>query len=202
MADAKDGAPNGAPSPQTDITAHAASSPDEQQSAHAESPVLSEDEKKKTAIPALVARSVAELAALPEEERQDAVDAITAVVSYTSQTRFFSGPLPSPEAFSQYNEVLPNAADRILGMAEKEQDIRYEAQKGAIANDRRRIHAAFIVAWSVVIVAGFAAWLGQVSIAIPLGLAGLLGIIVREIFGRNSGSKRRMPSDPDQGHQD
>ena len=30
----------------------------------------------------------------------------------------FSGPLPTPKDFEKYNQVMPNAADRILAMAE------------------------------------------------------------------------------------
>lgn len=36
----------------------------------------------------------------------------------------FSGPLPHPQTLRQYDEVLPGAAERILRMAEKQQDHR------------------------------------------------------------------------------
>lgn len=36
----------------------------------------------------------------------------------------FSGPLPPPQILGQYDEVLPGAAERILRMAEKQQDHR------------------------------------------------------------------------------
>lgn len=114
-----------------------------------EQTVVSEDEKQR-ALAALLAGRINELAALPEDEKRKE---ITAVISHT---QIFSGPLPNPEAFAKYNEVLPDAADRILGMAEKEQGIRHEAQRGAIANDCRRINATTIVALSIVVVAGVA----------------------------------------------
>lgn len=37
----------------------------------------------------------------------------------------FAGPLPHPEHFALYDETLPGAAERILRMAEKEQDHRH-----------------------------------------------------------------------------
>lgn len=40
-----------------------------------------------------------------------------------------SGPLPSPEDFREYEDVLPGAADRILGMAEYQLRHRASAQK-------------------------------------------------------------------------
>lgn len=144
-------------------------SEDEQQ------PVVSEDEQQR-ALAALLAHRINELAALPEDEKRKEI------TSFISHTQIFSGPLPNPEAFAKYNEILPNAADRIVRMAEKEQEIRHEAQRGAIDNDRRRINATTIVALSIVGVAGVATWLGQELIAIPLGLAGVIGTIIRQII--------------------
>ena len=44
-------------------------------------------------------------------------------------SRKFSGPLPSPDAFREYEDVLPGAADRILGMAEFQLQNRASSQK-------------------------------------------------------------------------
>ena len=44
-------------------------------------------------------------------------------------SRRFSGPLPSPDAFREYEDVLPGAADRILGMAEFQLRQRTSSQK-------------------------------------------------------------------------
>ena len=147
-----------------------------------EQTVVPEDEQQGSLV-ALLTQRINELAALPEDEKQKE---ITAVISHT---RTFSGPLPTPEAFAKYNKVLPGAADRILRMAEKEQDTRHEAQRGAIANDRRRIDATTIVALSIVGVAGVATWLGQELIAIPLGLAGVIGTMIRQIIVRRRRSE-------------
>lgn len=147
-----------------------------------EQTVVPEDEQQRVLAAFLVQR-IKELADLPEDEQQKKITAII------SRTQTFSGPLPNPEAFAKYNEVLPDAAARILGMAEKEQEIRHEAQREAIANDRRRINATTIVALSIVGVAGVATWLGQALIAIPLGLAGVIGTIFRQIIVRRRRSE-------------
>ena len=76
-------------------------------------PASVEDEQK-NALAALLVEKIDEIAALPKDEKQKR---LTAVISHTE---IFSGPLPSPRAFAKYNEVLPDAADRILRMAEKE----------------------------------------------------------------------------------
>lgn len=38
----------------------------------------------------------------------------------------YSGPLPVPQHFEQYEKILPGSADRILAMAEKEQQYRID----------------------------------------------------------------------------
>lgn len=44
----------------------------------------------------------------------------------------YSGPLPSPDYFRQYNEILPGAAERILLMAERQSDHRRLMQQKAL----------------------------------------------------------------------
>lgn len=94
---------------------------------------------------------------LPDEKRLELVKVLTRSRVETT----FSGPLPPPEDFKRYNEVVSNAADRILAMAEKEQQIRAEGQAGVLANDRRRINGAMLMGLSLIAVAGLATWLGH-----------------------------------------
>lgn len=44
----------------------------------------------------------------------------TATVKAQTTVQQYQGPIPDPQSFSQYNQILPGAADRILAMAEKE----------------------------------------------------------------------------------
>ncbi len=44
----------------------------------------------------------------------------------------FSGPLPPPQILGQYDEVLPGSAERILRMAEKQQDHRIGVDQSGI----------------------------------------------------------------------
>ena len=105
----------------------------------------------------------------------------------------FIGPLPSPEDFRNYNQVVPDAAERILSMAEKEQQIRFEGQTKALANDSKRINRSTIISLALVVVAGLAAWKGFVAIAVPLGLAGVIASIIRLLndwFYQSASSKK------------
>jgi uncharacterized membrane protein len=47
------------------------------------------------------------------------------VSELTLKARRFEGPLPPPDALAQYEQVSPGFADRIVKMAEKEQDFRH-----------------------------------------------------------------------------
>jgi uncharacterized membrane protein len=56
----------------------------------------------------------------------------------TAQIRY-SGPLPAPELFRQYDEVLPGAAERILKMAEREAAHRHEMEQMGVYGSLRQI---------------------------------------------------------------
>lgn len=40
-----------------------------------------------------------------------------------------SGPLPSPQDLTMYNQIIPDGANRIMSMAEKEQEARIELER-------------------------------------------------------------------------
>lgn len=61
------------------------------------------------------------------QRRQDKPGA-SIQVSHT-QTSFYSGKLPPPEMMAQYNQVDPTFADRILSMAETEQNHIHKVEK-------------------------------------------------------------------------
>lgn len=123
-----------------------------------------------------LSRILDQLERLPEEEKQKAIQ--TLVVQYT---RKFSGPLPPPEDFEQYNQTLPGAGDRILTVMEKEQRIRSDSQAEMHANDRRRIYAATFLGVCLLVVAGIAVWKGYAITAAALGLAGSATAIFRHL---------------------
>ncbi|MBV4417601.1 DUF2335 domain-containing protein [Clostridium tyrobutyricum] len=68
---------------------------------------------------------------------------------------FFSGPLPSPDIFKQYEEICPGAADRIISMAEKQMDHRQNIEniflKSRSRNSFIGVIAALIIAICAII---------------------------------------------------
>ena len=55
----------------------------------------------------------------------------------------FSGPLPHPQTLRQYDEVLPGAAERILRMAEKQQDHRIGIDQSGVRRANWGLGAGF-----------------------------------------------------------
>lgn len=61
-----------------------------------------------------------------EPEKRDLI--IKAIIS-TVERKTFSGPLPAPEDFAAYKNVVPDAPERILAMAEKQQQHRIDTER-------------------------------------------------------------------------
>jgi uncharacterized membrane protein len=65
------------------------------------------------------------------------------------QEAYFSGPIPPPSVLAQYNDVLPNGADRIMTMAERQSQHREALEKrvvdGNVASQTRGSYFAFIL---------------------------------------------------------
>jgi hypothetical protein len=58
---------------------------------------------------------------------------------------YHSDPIPHPSTFQHYDEILPGAADRILTMAEKEQQIRGRDNGRIINNESFKIGGSIFV---------------------------------------------------------
>lgn len=124
---------------------------------------------------ARVTQTLRELSTVPEDEIEEKV------ISVVAQS-VFSGPLPPPEQFKGYQEVLNDAPDRILSLAENEQKMRREGMRGTFKIEGRRINGSIIISLGVLVLAGFAIYMGEPWVAVPLGLAGLLGTLLRLIW--------------------
>jgi uncharacterized membrane protein len=81
----------------------------------------------------------------------------TAIAAVT-QAVSFSGPLPHPALLAKYNEVIPDGAERIMAMAERQsvhrESLESQVVAGNVASQARGSHYAFIICL-VTIVGGF-----------------------------------------------
>ena len=104
---------------------------------------------------------------VPPSKKNEIIQAIRKV-SITTE-RHHSGPLPDAETITQYNAVIPNGADRIMQMAEKQQDHRMQLENKAIKHQLSESSRGQIF--------------GFVLCLISLSIAGYLVYTDREISG-------------------
>lgn len=128
---------------------------------------------------------------LPDEQREQVAEGLSRTLLISQKT--FIGPLPHPDDFAKYDQVMPGAANRIMSMAEKEQQIRADSQDAILFNDRRRINGATLLGIALVAVAGIATWQGYTGIALSLGLSGVISALFRQLFAKwNSRTKSKQ----------
>ncbi len=88
----------------------------------------------------------------------------------------FSGPVPPPAVLREYNEILPGAefADRIVRMAEKEQDHRHRQEDRVVSIFSRGQVFALILGLAAIAFASYMAHLGHDGKALSAMLATIL----------------------------
>jgi len=99
-----------------------------------------------------------------------------------------SGPLPPPEILERYNLIVPGAADRIIGMAEREakhlQDYEMVRLHSTFEERRRGQLFGMIVGLATLSLAGVALFLGHEHAAEILGGSTVVGLAGVFVFGR------------------
>ncbi|MGC9292223.1 MAG: DUF2335 domain-containing protein [Acidobacteriaceae bacterium] len=83
----------------------------------------------------------------------------------TQVQAYYSGLLPHPDHLAKYNEVIPNGAERIMAMAERQSAHREELESlvvnGNLANQTRGSIFAFILALVIVLGGIFLMYVGK-----------------------------------------
>ena len=120
---------------------------------------------------------------LPQNDRAVLIESFLAIRIEAEESEEFSGPLPPASMFGEYERVLPGSADRILRMAEKEQDHRIEWETKALSGEMRQERygqqLGFWVAISCIGGAVYLAMNGQAIIAAILGGSTVLSLAGR-----------------------
>lgn len=108
----------------------------------------------------------------------------------------FSGPIPPPELLSKYGEIIPNGADRILSMAEKQSDHRQHVERWAVIGGTI---LSFFGVFCALIISLYILYLGYNLIikgqVIPGSLFagfGLTGLVAAFIYGTRSRREERL----------
>ena len=103
-----------------------------------------------------------------------------------SKTAMFSGPLPPPEILIGYNDVVQNGGERIIIMAEKQQNHRMALEKYVLEQDSKRADRGLILGFILAILifsGGVIIVLSGKDIAglsvVFVSMASLIGLFIR-----------------------
>ena len=120
---------------------------------------------------------------LPDEKRNIILKAIVSVEKSSS----FAGPLPPPSLFNGYEKTLPGAADRILKMAEKEQENRHQNNKDMLqqfkGERKRGQYMGFVLVVVLAICGLFLGYFGHDWLSGIIFTGALISVSI--IFGLN-----------------
>lgn len=78
-----------------------------------------------------------------------------AAIAASFEAEYFSGPVPPPSLLARYNDVVPNGAERILAMAERQsahrESIEAQVIAGNISIQKQGNLRAFIISMTVIL---------------------------------------------------
>lgn len=111
-----------------------------------------------------------------------------------------SGPLPDPKTLAEYSAIIPNGAERIMQMAEKQLEHRIQMENRVVRGQLLQSNIGQILAFLIGLAALSAStycivngyeWSGSL-----LGLAGLTGLVTAFIKGRDQQEKNLEDKQP------
>lgn len=107
----------------------------------------------------------------------------------------YAGPLPPPELLVQYNQTVPDAAERIIIMAESQSGHRQELESKVIESDiknsRLGLHYGLIIGLAAVIGGTICIASGYEVGGSIIGGTGLTGLVGVFVYGSRSKRKER-----------
>jgi uncharacterized membrane protein len=111
------------------------------------------------------------------------------------QAEFFSGPVPPPSLLAKYNEAIPDGAERILAMAERQSKHReiLEAQvvAGNLESQRWGSRYAFVLALTAIVGGIFLIYSGRDASGLATLISALVGLATVFFYSQNKQSKER-----------
>lgn len=151
------------------------------------------EEKVKEANPQIGAEQAVEtiMSIVPEDKRNEALHALLVIRREES----FEGPIPHPKMFKEYESILPGSADRILAMAEKQQEHRMGLEKTAVegqvkSNLRGQIIGFIVLVLGLVLSVVFA-FLGMKTFAGSFA-TGTIVVLVSLFVGGKTSIKKEL----------
>lgn len=125
-------------------------------------------------------------------------EAVLKKVELVIAEEHFAGPLPHPDHFERYGEIEPSAPDRILTMAEKEQEFRHSIVHKTLQTDVGSHYVGLAMGWllTLFLIVGAIYLADKGQIAIPTLLLGAAVLNVVRAFVDASWRKDKHPEPP------
>lgn len=105
----------------------------------------------------------------------------------------YQGPLPHPDLLKKFDEIVPGAAERILSMAEKEQQHRHQLEneviKKEIAQKGRGLNFGFTLALLIIVVGAYLLIIDKSLQGFSL-ILGSIGMIIAPFFFRKTNNQK------------
>ena len=143
----------------------------------------------------LAERVIDALPDLPQEKRAEVARVIRQI------SRYHSGPLPDAETLDYYNRIIPNGADRIMALLEREAAHRHEQEK-TIINTQRAItlRSRWVGAGLTAILTSAGTYLGATghnTLAGVIFATTIVAVITVLVLGRRNESDHPAKSESD-----
>ena len=111
------------------------------------------------------------------------------------QSQYYSGPIPPPAVLKELEQITPGAAERIIKMAEKQQDHRHEIEKIVVRSGSRDsisgILSAAVISVGFLVLAGYSISLGHTSAGIAIGTIDIVVLASVFVYGTRSRREER-----------
>ena len=138
------------------------------------------------------------LDAVPESKKEEVKEALMII-----RSEMYSGPIPPPEALARYEEIQPGAADRILKMAEKQQEHRMALETKAIGGQvdqskRGQLFGFILVFVCIAVAVFFAVYFGMTAFAVTFLCVTMVSVVGLFVTGNMAVQKDLAQKSKDQ----
>jgi uncharacterized membrane protein len=132
---------------------------------------------------------------IPKPKRQQIVKTLLVSIKKTH-----NGPIPDPESLEEYSRIIPNGAERIMALAEKQSSHRMVLEKKVIISQIAQSYLGQIFAFLIGIAAlGSAVYCiinGREISGSIIGIGGITGLVTAFLKGREQQEKNLQEKKP------
>jgi uncharacterized membrane protein len=116
---------------------------------------------------------------------------------FHSQSHRFEGPVPDPESLQKYEAIQAGFANRLITMAEKEQEARHSFINNGMKHEFRYNYISITIAF-IITIAGLSVCAYGYSLGYATESTALISVGIVSIVGAFMWNKKKQPKQEDQ----